>query len=455
MCWRKQAQTAIVVASLKATDSFIPQNTYQPSTSPMDAIRQRFIQAEQDFISATRSGDKVAEFADRWETLLSDWESCLHEADHTTRRLVDEIAAKIEELAGDFMAFKSQALSLEDDLMNGIEDIFASLTLEDRVVPRGDLDRGELVEVPVPPQPSHDAISPPQWLLRNLHNPYPLPHVQFTAGQTGGSKHTKDWFTKARQRIGWTRLLRDRFAGCRSLAIDAAFRAFVRDDPHNPLDTDLKTAFSAVKSHAELVYGSETTSPPSSPERLRSISPTPSLTFSSGSEDTDDEPCPVLPLEGNFTRSSKRKFSETSDSTSPKRKRFPHYSLFFLHAADILPGPVDSHHPHKQRTSAPQPARRHSYRALENDAFPELTVIVLNPSVLGEWKVAVCTPCQTRSRRLRYPYGLTSTNPSNSQIPLPRAHPNRPRSILTFSIPYLFLRRPFPPSLVSSYKTDQ
>ena len=279
-------------------------------------------------MSAVYSGDKVTEFADHWETLQSDWESCLHGADHATRRLVDEIAARIEGLAGDFMTFESLSLSLGDDLINGIEDAFASLTLEDV---HGDLDSGEPVEAPGSPQPSHEAIPPSHWLLRNLHNPYPLPHVRFTTGQTGGSKHTKDWFAKARQRIGWTRLLRDRFAGCRSLAIDAAFRAFVRDDPHNPLDVDLKTAFLAIKYHAELVYGGGTTASPPSLKRLRSISPTPSLTFSSGAEDTDDEPHSVLPLEDNFTRPSKRTFSGSSDSPSPKRKRYSRSPLSVCH----------------------------------------------------------------------------------------------------------------------------
>jgi len=288
----------------------------------MNLIRQRFLQAEDEFLLASHLDNKhLADFAERWQALWSDWESCLHEADDDTRQLVDEVVVKIEELANDFYSFESQTLSLKDDLLNGLEDVFASLTLEENAVAQPDRvpDVATILKIS---SPEHDTTPPAQWLLHNLHNPYPFPHVRFFKGRTTSSKHIKDWFAKARQRIGWTRLLRDRFAGCRSLATDAAFRAFIRDDPGNPLDEDLKTAFLAIKSHAELVYGDGTVAPQTSPKRLRSISPTPSLTFSSSSEDTDDELYPTSPFEGNFKRSPKRVSSDSSGSPSPKRRRF-------------------------------------------------------------------------------------------------------------------------------------
>lgn len=285
----------------------------------MNSIHERFLQAEEDFISSARSQTKLEDFAERWQKLQSDWESHLHQADPSTRQLVDEVAARIEELTEDICVFQSRRLSLENDLLSSLEEAFASLGLEDNVIDVDALSTkgSEPVESP---HCDHEAIYPAQWLLRNLHNPYPLPHVHFQS-MTAGTKNVKDWFAKARQRIGWTRLLRDRFAGCRSLATDAAFRAFVRDDPRKPLDEDLKTAFLAIKSHAELVYGEDVSIPNPSPKRLRSISPTPSLTFSSGSEDTDDEQCPVLSSEGRFDGPLKRLSQDPSCSLSPKRRR--------------------------------------------------------------------------------------------------------------------------------------
>ena len=312
--------------SLKAVD-FLHNRfpTLRPLIIPMDSIRQRFLQAENDFLSAPSLDNKtLADFAERWQILWSDWESCLHKADHDTRRLVDEIVTKIEELANDFYVLESHTLSLEDDLLNGLEDVFASLTLDENAATRTDPDSGAITAFPT----EHDSVPPAQWLLHNLHNPYPLPHVHFSTGLSASSKRTKNWFSKARQRIGWTRLLRDRFAGCRSLAIDAAFRAFVRDDPSNPLDDDLKTAFLAIKSHAELVYGGEPVVCRPSPKRLRSISPTPSLTFSS-SEDID-ELCPTSPLESDYKRSPKRASLDPSDPPSLKRRRFVCYHPLIL-----------------------------------------------------------------------------------------------------------------------------
>jgi len=292
----------------------------------MDSIRQRYIQAERDFLHAIHMDKRLLDdFAERWETLCSDWESCAHQADCDTQELVDRIVANVEELAGDLCFVESRTLSLRDDLFGGLEDLLASLTLEDPVthadsVPGGCMDAVEHLS-------PNSTTSPSQWLLRNLHNPYPLPHIQFSAGRTAGSKHFKDWFSKARQRIGWTRLLRDRFTGRRSLATDAAFRAFVRDDPANPLDADLKTAFFAIRSHAELVYGEQEAVSPSS-KRLRSISPTPSLTFSSGSEDSDDEQCPTPLPEDIFKRPSKR---ACPDSPSRKRRRFIDHYMTIIH----------------------------------------------------------------------------------------------------------------------------
>jgi len=281
-------------------------------------------------VLAAQSDDQLlADFAERWQTLQSDWEPLRLEADPNTRQLVDAVAIRVEELSGDIYLVKSRSLSLKDDLLSDLEDVFASLSLED-AVPHTNPVPGT-TNIIQSPSPGHHTIPPSYWLLRNLHNPYPLPHIRFSK-QGVSSKHVRDWFAKARQRIGWTRLLRDRFSGCRSLAVDAAFRAFVRDDPANPLDADLKTAFLAIKSHAELVYGDEDISSPRPSKRLRSISPTPSLTFSSGSEDSDDERCPIPSPENILRRPQKRVFAGSQESSPPKRRRFVgHYTRSIHH----------------------------------------------------------------------------------------------------------------------------
>ena len=192
--------------------------------------------------------------------------------------------------------------------LSEFEDIFASLSLES-------------------PQPSTRSLpvttSPTQWLLENLHNPYPAGAIRRAMENSPelGGRPVNEWFARARQRIGWTRLLRDRFSGCRSAARDAAFRAFVRDDPCSPLDVELYSAFMAVKAHANLVYAPPSPVIQDSTSRLPPPSPrpsaTPSLTNSTDSEHSDGDASqplrkrkrshPEFPLEPHLISPSPRK----------------------------------------------------------------------------------------------------------------------------------------------------
>jgi hypothetical protein len=70
-----------------------------------------------------------------------------------------------------------------------------------------------------PCQPSIQSppivISPSQWLLDNLYNPYPPGAVRWAMKESSelGGRTVNEWLAKPRQ----TRLLRDRFSGCRSV----------------------------------------------------------------------------------------------------------------------------------------------------------------------------------------------------------------------------------------------
>ena len=191
--------------------------------------------------------------------------------------------------------------SVTSSTISEFEDIFACLSLG-------------LPDSPTP-TPS-TVVSPEKWLLDNLHNPYPpsaVKRVMVESSELGG-RTVNEWFTRARQRIGWTRLLRDRFDGCRSAATDAAFRAFIRDDPSSPLDVELYAAFMAVKAHANHVYTPvspsvlDTTPHPCPPSRSSSAAP--SLTHSTDSEDSDCDASQTL-------RKRKRSCSELPPDSHP------------------------------------------------------------------------------------------------------------------------------------------
>lgn len=191
----------------------------------------------------------------------------------------DVVRSRLD-IVSKFLAKTEAAIaSVNSSTMAELDSLFASLDLESSD----------------PPAQPPCIVSPAQWLLDNLHNPYPPGAVKRAMKESPelGSRTVNEWFTKARQRIGWTRLLRDRFSGCRSAATDVAFRAFVRDDSRSPLDTELYAAFVAVKAHANLVYtppspGTPHITPHPSPPS-RSPSATPSLTHSTDSEDSDED----------------------------------------------------------------------------------------------------------------------------------------------------------------------
>ena len=192
--------------------------------------------------------------------------------------------------------------------MAELDDLFASLDLESSDSPTKAV----------------CVVSPTQWLLENLHNPYPSSATKRAMEESEelGRRSVNEWFARARQRIGWTRLLRDRFAGCRSAATDAAFRAFVRDDPRCPLDMELYAALTAVKAHANLVYSPSYPTTPSIASHLtppsRSPSATPSLIHSTDSEDSDSD---ASQPSRKRKRSCSELPSEPHSISPPSRKR--------------------------------------------------------------------------------------------------------------------------------------
>ena len=203
------------------------------------------------------------------------------------------VLSRLEAISKCLTNMEAATISVTSSTLSQFEDIFASLSLDSS-------DSST---------PSPSIVSPAQWLLDNLHNPYPSGAIKSAMVDSPGlgGRTVNEWFSRARQRIGWTRLLRDRFNGCRSAATDAAFRAFVRDDPHCPLDAELRAAFMAVRAHANLVYtpsslGTLNTALHSYPPS-RSPSATPSLTHSTDSEDTDDDA-------SQLSRKRKRSYSE-------------------------------------------------------------------------------------------------------------------------------------------------
>lgn len=100
-----------------------------------------------------------------------------------------------------------------------------------------------------------------QWLLDNLHNPYPSAEVKARMAATSSCQVSSinSWFVNARRRIGWTTLCRKHFSNCRADMIDAANRALVDNDPQHILPPKLRLSFFKMKAAAEGLYSSTLT----------------------------------------------------------------------------------------------------------------------------------------------------------------------------------------------------
>ena len=99
------------------------------------------------------------------------------------------------------------------------------------------------------------------WLLDNIANPYPSSSVKASLSQRHNCSLSaiNSWFVNARRRMGWTALCRDYFNNCRADALDAAYRAFIKEDPNCQLPANIIHAFISVKVAAEELYSSTLT----------------------------------------------------------------------------------------------------------------------------------------------------------------------------------------------------
>nr|AHE78417.1 A2HD1 [Volvariella volvacea]AOC97532.1 HD1 protein [Volvariella volvacea] len=94
------------------------------------------------------------------------------------------------------------------------------------------------------------------WLLRNLHNPYPSSSQKDTIANASGTprQNIDSWFVDARRRIGWNTLRKSRFHNKRKEIVEAATRAFISNADYSLVDPKLLAAFEKIRSKAMELY---------------------------------------------------------------------------------------------------------------------------------------------------------------------------------------------------------
>ncbi|KAF9486288.1 mating-type protein [Pholiota conissans] len=164
-------------------------------------------------------------------SLLEDWTSLSQTLETNLHNLKEETIADAHNVASAIGIIASVMLELESH-NNVIHQRFAQdIThvlgeeLENLVI----RDEASLAPISIGNKTAPSYIKPcSQWLLANLHNPYPPKSIQNSICRQTGSvlKDLDAWFADARKRIGWNDLRRTHFSNRREKIIDAATSFF-------------------------------------------------------------------------------------------------------------------------------------------------------------------------------------------------------------------------------------
>ncbi|KAF8078876.1 C-terminal domain of homeodomain 1-domain-containing protein [Lyophyllum atratum] len=234
------------------------------SSPPMNPSIDRELSLLEDrFLLASAQGvPALAAFHDQWFALLrvQDGARTQNAADETLGQ-ANAVSLRIEVLTDCLTDFRTSV----DPIHNDLEGVFANIDIDDRpdvariqspqMVPEEIMDHSEVVtsttHSPCPPyiEPAY------QWLLENLHNPYPSKETRISIALESSSdrKCVDAWFIETRKRIGWNKLRKQHFSK-RVDIVDAATRFFVREDEKRPVDPTVELEFAGLQKRVRDLY---------------------------------------------------------------------------------------------------------------------------------------------------------------------------------------------------------
>ena len=327
-----------------------------------DSLHSKLLQMEEHLLtSIARGPESVQEFERSWSAVQAMVESSFKGGliDEETLVLAQQVVSRVEVIAQVFLDHHEESDNLAKSLQQDLEGILADLTLDD--VFFGQLhchfdmtllnqilddkpqnSRRSMSVTTLPTRPPYLEIAY-QWLLANMHNPYPSKATKTSiAVESGGSiKDVESWFRGVRKRIGWSALKAKHFSNKRSQIVEAATLFFKPSLPTTSQPQVHNLSFMTMMNCVKELY-------------------------------------PELSKAAVFDRIHG---SENLASEKHKRKRQPK-AVRTEHAAQLYPSPVASpvqrptqHQPHKRRRSSTpisdledsdRPQKRHRFVWLTN-----------------------------------------------------------------------------------------
>ncbi|KAG6807584.1 hypothetical protein H0H92_007031 [Tricholoma furcatifolium] len=165
------------------------------------------------------------------------------------------IAPTLSSFFSDYLLdFQTTAQSLTSTLYGELEAIFSRLDIHDISPPHKS---SHTTSTSTKPKPHPSYIEPAyQWLLANIHNPYPSKEIRAKIARKANSdtKNVEAWFVDARSRIGWNKLRKAHFGNRRADIVEAATSFFVKLDEKRPLGSSLEFQFAQMEIAAKTLY---------------------------------------------------------------------------------------------------------------------------------------------------------------------------------------------------------
>ncbi|KAF7979425.1 hypothetical protein HWV62_42558 [Athelia sp. TMB] len=208
---------------------------------------------EDDFFAAMQEGDPslLLAFLNKFNAILAGVKTQTLPAQlHDRLSSVSSIIGTVSETLKDSL---STSNTLSNNLREECTHIFTVagyITTPESVNPNS-----ALVPSPNHPCPPYIA-SAYKWLRHHIHKPYPTLDEIHSISVTSNTseKKIRNWFTTARQRMGWTKIAKQYFHGDREDTANAATRALVQPDPKRPVDQGLMMEFVRMSVATEDMY---------------------------------------------------------------------------------------------------------------------------------------------------------------------------------------------------------
>lgn len=234
-----------------------------------------------DFFRAVREGpEATVDFAIRFaslEEVFLEQDKDSDEKDYETRLAnAHEAAFTISTVASSLHEMSEFADQLTTELSSNIEHLFTTLSLDNsrtdelRCHKVSNFEDTELILTNSTSTQSSSSnaskgnidehspyqLTSCQWLLDNIHNPYPPAATKLKIARDSGVSHklVSEWFSQSRRRIGWTSFLKKRFNGNRQLCVDSAQRVLVDGIGPSSYEKRIIDDLISIKRKAERLY---------------------------------------------------------------------------------------------------------------------------------------------------------------------------------------------------------